>query len=440
MPVAGREQEQLDQLVGFFVNTLVIRGDLSGQPTMSELLQRTRKTVLDALDHQLLPFEKLVEELRPERIRNRTPLTDVSFQFIGYEQSTLQLDGLVIDEIPADRLPARFDLEMTLWQQEEQIEGSIIYRSELFEPQRIERMLGHFLTLIGSMLERPDLPIHCLPLLTPAEQTQILVDRNPPALPYPAHLTLPQIVEQHADQRPDSIAIVCGEQQWTYGELNRQADQVAQSLQQQGVQHGDIVGVAIDRSAEWVIAILGVLKCGAAYLPLDPALPVARLQAMIEDTSIRLVLGITESLKQLDSLLQTHQIQGLIWSACRSSSASAEDLSASSRAELAASEKPSRSGDPDDPAYVMFTSGSTGRPKGVVIRQRSIARLVFGNNYVNFGRDQVFAHLATISFDASTWEIWGALLHGSKLVIGQTEQLDFQQLESLLKQHQVTTL
>jgi amino acid adenylation domain-containing protein len=440
MPVAGREQEQLDQLVGFFVNTLVIRSDLSGQPTMPELLQRTRKTVLDALDHQLLPFEKLVEELRPERIRHRNPLTDISFQFIGYEQSSLQLDDLIVQEVPADRLPARFDLEMTLWQQGDQIDGSIIYRTELFRPQRIQRLAGHFLTLVDSILERIDLPIHSLPLLTPAEQTQLLVDWNPPGKPYPHDLTLPQLVEQHAAKNPDSIAIVCGERQWSYFELNSQANQVAQALRQQGVQRGNIVGVAIERSADWVLAILGVLKSGAAYMPLDPALPASRLQAMLEDTNTRLVLGKTELLTQMQPLLQSHQIRLLAWSDCLQHHTKTEHSVGSATGDFSAFGQQDQIGVPDDPAYVMFTSGSTGRPKGVVIPQRSIARLVFGNNYVTFGHDRVFAHLATISFDASTWEIWGALLHGSKLVIAQNEQFDFQQLDRLLKRHQVTTL
>ena len=428
LPTAGRMHEELEALVGFFVNTLVVRVDVAGEPTMAQLLERVSRAVLEALDHQQLPFEKLVEALQPERALNRTPYTSVSFQFMDFDLHHLELPGLSIQEILPERAPARFELEMNLRMRGEEIKGEIVYRSDLFSRQRIARMAAHFSTLLEAIVDRVDESINQLPLLTNAERKQILEDWNNTTRPYPDRQTLPQLVEAHALQTPDRSAVVCGDRCWTYRELNEEANVVAHALARLGVARGDIVGVCLERSAEWIQAILGILKCGAAYLPLDPNLPETRLQRMLADTGARVVVGERDPSSNLLPTLQSSQLDFVKLSDCLASQVSTD------RENLATAI------DPDDLAYVMFTSGSTGHPKGVTIRHRSIVRLVFANDYVTFGADRVFAHLSSISFDAATWEIWGALLHGSKLVIGRTEQLDFQQLENLLRQHNVTTL
>ncbi|MFM9116222.1 MAG: non-ribosomal peptide synthetase, partial [Planctomycetota bacterium] len=384
-----------------------------------------------------------MEELRPERVPNRNPLAQVSFQFLPYDFANLRLPNLVTRQIQAHRVPARFDLELNLWQRDQRIEGEIVYRTDLFRASRMKRLAGHFLTLIDAVLDQLDQPISRLPLLTSEERNQILIDWNNTSRPYPAEKTLSEYVEQQAASTPDAIALVDGEREWTYRQFNSQANRVARVLLRRGAARGDIIGIGMERSAEWVIAILGVLKCGAAYLPLDPTHPDRRLDFMLSDTRTRFVLGMPTTLSRLESLLQAHSIPGINWTDCVpaiNERETEDDSSLSAEENASIDSNPPAVAQPDDLAYVMFTSGSTGRPKGVAIRHRSVCRLVFSNDYITVGSDRVFAHLSSISFDASIWEIWNALLHGSKLVIGHSEQLDFNALEKLLRQHSVTTI
>ncbi|MFM9069672.1 MAG: amino acid adenylation domain-containing protein [Planctomycetota bacterium] len=254
--------------------------------------------------------------------------------------------------------------------------------------------------------------------------------------------SLARTVERWAAETPTAPAVVCGERTWTYRQLNERANQVAAELRRQGVTRGDVVGVSLERSDDWIIVILAIMKCRAAYLPLDPTLPVARLQVMLADSRARFVLARPADGARLQASISAELTVLLDVDLCLNNYAPADAANATGEspgADNSASAHPLADDHRDDLAYVMFTSGSTGQPKGVMVQQGAILQLVFDNDYVNFGRDRVFVHLASISFDAATWEIWGALLHGAKLVVATSQQLEYQALETLLNTHGVTT-
>ncbi len=424
VPIAGRNQTELEHLIGFFVNTLVLRTDLSGDPSFAELLVRVRATSLDAYDHQDLPFERLVEELQPERELSRSPLVQVLFQLLSFSDQDLTLADLEVNRQPSSSQRVRFDLEMHLWQTGKKLRGELTYATDLFDAATIERMVGHFVTLLEAIVADPDQRISELPLLTESERRQLLIEWNDTAVDYPSDSCVQQLFEQQVAKTPDAVAVVFEDQQLSYRQLNARANQLAHQLRTLGVGPETLVGLCLERSPELIVGILGILKAGGAYLPLDADYPQARLQFMLGDANVEFLVTEQPLLDRLPA------------SGCQ---VICLDTDLARLRQLPAS-NPELNFAADNLAYVMYTSGSTGLPKGVAIEHRSIARLVFGNDYTAFGPDRVFLQLATPSFDASTLELWGALLHGSKLVVAPVAVPDFRQLENLLQQHHVTTL
>jgi aspartate racemase len=425
LPIAGRQEAELEHLIGFFVNMLVLRTDLSGQPTFRELLARVRHVSLDAYEHQDLPFEKLVEELNHQRHLDRSPLFQVVFQLLDFPDSRPALQGLDVERLPSLGGRVAFDLEMHLWTQpDHSLRGSVVYSTDLFDTATIQRMVGHFQALLMRIQADPDTKIDRLPLLTEAEGRQILVEWNDTAAEYPRDKCVHELFEEQARRSPDAIAVICEEHRLTYRELNEQANRLAHHLRSLGVGQGTVVGIRLRRSPELIAAMLGVLKAGGAYLPLDPQSPLPRQNWMLHDAGTMVLL--TES--ALSSRLPNDQAMVLCLDAAGPllSRQQVDDLPGSTTA--------------DDLIYIMYTSGSTGHPKGVEIRHRSVLRLVLGADYVRFGPDEVFLQLAPASFDASTFEIWGALLHGSRLVLAPEGVPDLFQLEEVLKTQEVTTL
>ena len=424
VPVAGRGHAELEELIGFFVNTLVLRTDLSADPTFRDLLGRVREVSLAAYDHQDLPFEKLVEELRPERQLNRSPLFQVLFQLLSFSDTGLELRNLDVLRQPSRSQRVRFDLEMHLWQQPETIRGSLVYSTDLFDQSTIERMVGHLITLLEGIVATPGERISQLPLLTEPERHQLLVEFNDTACEYPREQCVHELFEQQAERTPNSVALVFEDQQLTYRELNERANQFAHHLLAMGVGPETLVGLCLERSAELVVAILGILKAGGAYVPLDADYPPQRLEFMLRDSG--LIFLVTNR----------HLIGRLPDTDCTMICIDAEDAGFPDLPRT----NPSARVHAECLAYVMYTSGSTGIPKGVAIQHGSIVRLVFGNDYITFRPDRVFVQLATPSFDASTFELWGALLHGAKLIVAPVGVLNPEQLEKLIKRNRVTTL
>jgi len=435
-PIANRNRSDLEGLIGFFANTLVLRLDLSGNPTFRELLGRARQVALAAYAHQDLPFEKLVEELHPERDLSRNPLFQVVFALQNVPMEQLALPGVTLSSLNLEMRTTRFDLELYLWkcsenfrslwgsgwQQSEGLRGVLVYSTDLFEPSSITRMLKHFQTLLAGAVAHPDTRLSELPLLSDAEQHQLLVAWNQTQSAYPDH-PCPQLFEAQVAQNPQAIAVNFGGQPFTYEALNRGSNQLAHYLQKLGVGPEVLVGICMERSSELVAGLLGILKAGGVYVPLDPSYPLERLQFMLEDAQV--------------SVLLTQQWTGPIgyggtivcldrdWQAIAQES----------------EENPPHRTTADNLAYVVYTSGSTGTPKGVAVPHRAVSRLVCNTNYIQLDPTDKVAQCANISFDAATFEIWGALLNGAQLVgISREVILSPQEFAGQIRQQAISVL
>jgi len=417
-PIAGRTRAEIAPLIGFFVNTLVLRTDLSGEPTFRELLGRVREMTLGAYAHQDMPFDKLVDELQPERDMSRSPLFQVMFALQNTPMPALSLAEVTLSPLEAARPTAKFDLTLMLEEAREGIRGTLEYRTDLFDRATIERMAGHYRTLLEGIVEAPGRQVSELPMLTAEELHEILVAWNDTGTDYPADRCVHELFEAQAERTPDAVAVVFGDRQLSYRELNQRANQLAHQLRSLGVGRiggiggaggaggaggvgpATLVGLCVERSLEMVVGMLGILKAGGAYVPLDPNYPRERLAFMLEDTGAPVLL--TQA-RLLDSLPE-HGVQRLCldtgWEAVARESV----------------DDPRGGAGPSSLAYVIYTSGSTGKPKGVAVTHQAIARLVCNTDYISLGPSDVVAQASSSSFDAATFEIWGALLHGARLV------------------------
>lgn len=429
-PIANRHRSELEGLIGFFVNSLVMRSDLSGNPTFRELLKRVREVAIGAYAHQDLPFEKLVEELDPERDLSRNPLFQVAFALQNAPIQALELPELTLEPAPLTSNSTRFDLEVhlwepsnglrSIWQSQEGLNGFVAYSTDLFDRDRIARLVGHFQTLLEGIVHNPDARLLELPLLTAAEQQQ-MVEWNQTDSTCTPDLCFHQIFEAQVQADPTAIAIVA-EATLTYEELNQRADQLAQILQQMGVQPDDLIGLCVDRSLNLGIGILGILKAGAAYVPLDPNYPPDRLRFMLTDTQVSIVLtqsGLIEKLPR--SQAQIICLDQL-------------DFSSNVTPQVR------KTVTPDHLAYVIYTSGSTGIPKGVLLTHHGLCNVVEAQRQVfPLSRDSKILQLSALSFDASVFEIALAFGSGSTLYIPpQSAQFPGMALMQFLQDHAIT--
>jgi len=422
-PIANRTHSQIESLIGFFVNTLALRIDLNDNPRFEELLQQVRQVALDAYAHQDIPFEKLVEELQPERNPSHTPLFQVMFVLQNASRDSLELSGISLTRIAPENVTAKFDITLSMRETAQGLAGRLEYNTDLFESATITRMVGHFQTLLEGIVKTPQQSIAELPLLTETEYQQLMA-WNDTATDYPVDQCIHQLFEAQVEKTPDAVAVVFEDQELSYAALNQKANQLAHYLQTLGIKPEVLVGICIERSIEMLIGLLGILKAGGAYLPLDPAYPAARLAFMLEDAGVEVLLTQSNLIKALPKTAA--QVVCL--------DTETEKLSSLSTNNLASSVKSANL------AYVMYTSGSTGQPKGVSIVHRGVVRLVKETNYVNLTADEVLLQLAPISFDASTFEIWGSLLNGAKLIVMPPQTPSLEELGRVIGQYQVTTL
>ena len=406
-PVAGRTRPEFEPLIGLFVNTLVLRCELSGDPSFREVLQRSRETVLRAHEHQDMPFEQLVSELRPEREIGRTPLvsTVIALQNFGGRLPTLT--GLEVSPIALPSSGAKFDLTLELAQDEEErsLSGALEYRSDFFEHSTVERLAGQFLRLLEGAAADPDRHLSRLPLLSRQERQQILVEWNGGKSKSEAPVTpIHELFAQRVQAAPERVALISGDQRMTYGELDAKAERVASQLLALDIGPETRVGLCFPRSADLIVAILAVWKAGGAYVPLDPDYPAERLSFLLSDCGAKVVLTQHEL---LDRLPPTEARVVCFEDACL---------------EDAPPQKPIVSGrglaDSSNAAYVIYTSGSTGNPKGVVVEHRHVARLFTATQkQFCFNENDVWTLFHSFAFDFSVWEMWGALLYGGRLVV-----------------------
>ncbi|PSF37372.1 non-ribosomal peptide synthetase [Aphanothece hegewaldii CCALA 016] len=425
-PIANRNRSELEALIGFFVNTLPLRINSAGNPTFEELLQRVRQVTLNAYTYQDLPFERILDYLSIERSLSYSPLFQVMFVLQNTPMEKIEVSGLTWTPLELENSTAKFDLTIILEETAQGLDGVFEYNTDLFEAATIHRMAGCFRTLLSAVVESPELPISELPLLSKAQQKQLLVSRNETQTHYPKDLCIHQVFERQAAKTPDAVAVVYEEQQLTYRELDKKANQLAYILQQQGVTTETLIGLCVERRLDMIVAMLAILKAGGVYVPIDATYPQERINFIVEDTGLELVLTQHEYIS-LFSGVKCICLDVGIWF---------PNPSHPTNPNVLISSTPQY----DNLAYVMYTSGSTGIPKGVCIPHRGVIRLVKENNYIHFGTDEVFLQAAPTSFDAATFEIWGALLNGAKLVLLPYHQPSLTELGNAILKYQITTL
>lgn len=423
-PIANRTRPEIEGLHGFFANTLVMRADCSGNPSFRALLERVRQRALEAYSHQEMPFEKLVEELHPSRFFNRNPLFDVLFTLQNMPHTEFALADLHCQRLPSPDSVSKFDLSLFLYERANGLEGRLDYATDIFEQSTIRRMIDHFQTLLAGIVADPDCPISKLPLLTERERRQLLVEWNPAEPDFPEQKSIPQLFGEQASRTPNAVAVVEGDRQISYEELDRLSSHLAYRLQLEGLQIGDRVALALARSTEAVVAIVAILKAGALYLPLDLNSPPARLLKIMHEAEPRLLITAVEP------------IEMPVPSNCRRLSIA--DLLSAKGAPPPGWKATTPA--PDAPAYVMYTSGSTGTPKGVIVPHRAVARLVLHSDFVSIDEQDTFLLLSPLSFDASTFELWGALLNGAKLVVLSDQWPAPAVIHLYIQRHQVSIL
>jgi len=425
-PVANRDRAETESLIGFFANTLVLRGDLRGDPTFVELLKRVRDMCFDAYAHQEVPFERLVEELRPERDLARNPIFQVMFALQNVPESRLRLEGLEVSGRDLPRRAAQLDLTLFMRESEDGLHGSFEYATDLFDKRTIERLGERFRVLLEGIVADPAQRVSALPLLTPQEWAD---ERSWNSTPCDLPSTcVHEVVRERAVAVPHRVAVECGEGSLTFGELEERAERLARVLRRQGVGPGVLVGVYMERGLDMLVALLGVWKAGGAYVPLDPGFPPDRLAYMVEDSGAALLLTQTG----LEASVPT-----------RAAPAIAVDGTAlQSEPAVAGGLGSERGARPDDLAYVIYTSGSTGRPKGVAITHRALLNLLLSmGREPGLAESDVLLSVTTLSFDIAALELFLPLLVGARVYVASRDDVtDARRLIALLRQLGVTVM
>jgi amino acid adenylation domain-containing protein len=401
-PIAGRTHTDLEELIGFLVNTLVLRTQIVGQPTFQEYLRQIRKTCLEAYRHHDLPFDKLVEVLKPVRDPSRYPVVQAIFQLRQLSDLCLTFPKIVAHPFPVKKRTGNFDLHMVCEETGSGIEGFLYYPQDLFSDTMMARFTEHYQLLLEELIANPQRPVTQVPFLTNTECHQQLIDWNDTTTAYPKDASLPDLFAAQVVNTPEAVAVVWGEKQLTYGQLNARANQLARYLRRQGLGPEFRVGVCLERSVDLIVSLLAILKAGGAYVPLDPSYPANRLSYMMEDAGICL-------------LVTTTALQAKL-SACSRQVFCVDNDWASIHQE---SERNLNSGaTPENAAYVIYTSGSTGHPKGVLVSHYNVVRLFQStHDFFHFTAQDVWTLFHSYAFDFSVWEIWGAFSSGGRLVI-----------------------
>ena len=404
-PIAGRTQAETDRLIGFFINMLVLRTDLTGAPSFRQLTRRVREVALAAFAKQDVPFEKLVEELNPERDLRQTPL----FQTVVVLQNTpdapdetAQASDMQPIGLEAEDGMAKFELMLSLMERVGKLWGVIQYKTGLFEAATIERLARHFEQLLETIAANPDVRIDRLPLLSAAERQKLLVEWNDTTKEFANEASLHELFEAQVRRTPNAIALSYEDTNLTYLELNERSNQLAHYLCSLGVGPDTPVALCLERGIEMIVGILGVLKAGGAYLPLDPVYPGERLAFMLADAKPPVLV----TQQRLLDRLPADQVQVVCIDA------EWEDIAAHSK------DNPSRPITSDSTAYIIYTSGSTGHPKGTLVTHLNVTRLLTATESVfQFKSDDVWTLFHSYAFDFSVWELWGSLLYGGRLVV-----------------------
>ncbi|HBL26245.1 MAG TPA: non-ribosomal peptide synthetase, partial [Acidobacteria bacterium] len=409
-PVTGRTHRELEGMIGLFVNTVVLRGDLAGDPSFAALVGRMQQTVLEAFDHQALPFDRVVEDLRPNRDLGRNPLFQVVFAFHGTGAlvGELALPGLTLRMESPEGRTSTFDLTFNLREWDGGIDGHLELSTDLFDGTTGDRLLGWYRTLLAGAVAAPERALSTLPLLGPQERHQLLAEHNDTRVAYPTGICLHELIAAQAARTPGAVAASCEGDVLTYAGLLQRSRALARRLQGSGVAPDARVGVLLERSLEMIVGLLGILEAGAAYVPLDPTLPAERLRTVVESAGIAVVLGSTHAVRMDEA-----------------------DAGGAIR----------RVGE-DHLAYVIYTSGSTGTPKGVMIPHKGIVnRLLWMQEAYGLTPEDRVLQKTPFGFDVSVWEFFWPLITGARLVFARPEgHKDPAYLAELIAREGITTL
>ncbi|HEU4963515.1 MAG TPA: amino acid adenylation domain-containing protein [Bacilli bacterium] len=437
--IANRNRREIEGLIGFFVNMLALRVDLSGNPTFRDLIARVRDIAFGAFAHQDLPFEKLVEEVQPERDLTQSPLFRVVFVLQNAPMEQVELPGLTLrHDLEIDNETAKFDLTLSLMEGEEGLSGIWEYDCDLFDRETIERLSLHFGTLLESAVQDPSRRLSELTLLSETEQRHLLTDWKGKRVDFPAHLCAHQFFEEQVKRRPQAVAVKLGEEHLTYAELDARANRLARHLQTFGVGPETLVGICLHRSPEMIVAVYGVLKAGGAYVPIDPTYPSERIAYMVNDSQLAVLLtseGVRETLPMHLFDERSHDQEGAeVHYVLLDSDRARIDEESELPLPVQAS--------PESPAYVIYTSGSTGRPKGVLLEHRGLTNMICALQDAFHITDQSrLLQFASFSFDAATQDIFTVLSAGGTLVLAPQEALlPGQGLEDLLHKERITNV
>ena len=399
-PIAGRAHADLERIIGMFVNTLAMRNYPTSDKTYKDFLKEVKETALRAYEHQDYQFEELVEKLELRRDVSRNPLFDVMFVLQNTGAREWAMKGLkVMEYLP--QASAKFDLTFTATEVGHEIAFSVEYGVNLFKRETIEGLVGHLQNLLSFLVKQANPKLGEIEILSPEERQQLLWDFNDTASSYPKHKTIQQLFEEQAEKTPNNTALVFGEGSLTYHELNQKSNQLARGLREKGVKPNDIVGIMVERSPQMIIGILGVLKSGGAYLPIDPEHPQERIKFILEDSGTDILL--TQSWLVARAEFKGKKIslnEGWIY---ENEGTNLEPVSS-----------------PGDLAYAIYTSGSTGLPKGVLMEHKAVVNMIFGmEERCPLGREDAYLLKTPYTFDASTSELFGWFVGGGKLVILQ---------------------
>ncbi|BAZ44104.1 amino acid adenylation domain-containing protein [Chondrocystis sp. NIES-4102] len=425
-PIANRHRRELESLIGFFVNTLVLRTNLEGKPSFWELLGQVRQTTLDAYANQDVPFDKLVEVLQPERSLSHNPLFQVMFILQNHTATTKEMCDVTVTPLLVEQVTAQFDLTLSMTETSEGLTGFWQYNSDLFEPETIDRMTGHFEMLLTGITNCPEQPVANLPLLTTVERHQLLNQWNDTQKAYADEQCIHQLIEAQVARTPNEIAVVFEDQELTYAQLNCRVNQLARHLQQLGVKAETLVGVSLERSHLMLIALLAVLKAGGAYVPLDPNYPPDRLALMVEDSELAILLTTQASANVISDYSGKTICLDTQWS----------DIALNSGDNLASVAQP------DNLAYIIYTSGSTGKPKGVQLEHRGVVNFLQSmQTEPGITHKDILLAVTSISFDIAVLELFLPLIVGAKVVIAAQQVTgDASQLLDLMLNSQATIM
>src|SRR5882724_3162520 len=425
-PIANRNRAEIEELIGFFVNTLVLRVKAVRGESFAELLQRVREVSLEAYGHQDLPFEKLVEELQPERSLSHAPLFQVVFTFQNAPTHSVALQGLTLTPLEINRLTAKLDFTLELGETADGVAGFVEYSTDLFDATTVERMVGHYRVLLENIVVDPKQLIEDLPLLTEQERRQLVVEWNDTRSDSPAPHCIQRMFEEQVQRTPEAIAVEFGPEQLTYTELNARANHLAHHLKTLGVGAEALVGVCLERSSQMIVSILGILKAGGAYVPLDPEYPQERLAFMIEDTGMLILITQERLADELPAHWGHTLCLDVEWKII--SQESEENLDSEAT--------------PENLAYVIYTSGSSGKPKGVMVPHYGVCNLARAQaRAFEMETSSRVLQFASLSFDASVSEILKTLLTGATLCMARPEDLQpGRALSQTLREQSITTV